>query len=74
MLVLGSPESSNSNRLRELAERMNVPAYLLDDPDQLEASWLNGAGVIGVTAGASAPENLVQALISRLVSLGAQSP
>ena len=74
VLVLGSPESSNSNRLRELAERMNVPAYLLDDPDQLEVSWLNGAGVIGVTAGASAPENLVQALISRLVSLGAQSP
>lgn len=74
VLVLGSPESSNSNRLRELAERMGVPAYLLDDPNTLEPAWLDGAQVIGVTAGASAPETAVQALLSRLVELGAEPP
>ena len=74
VLVLGSPESSNSNRLRELVERMGVPAYLLDDPDQLVEAWLEGVNVVGVTAGASAPEECVQALIARLVSLGAQPP
>ena len=74
VLVLGSPESSNSNRLRELAERMGVSAYLLDDPNTLEPAWLEGAQVIGVTAGASAPETAVQALLSRLVELGAEPP
>lgn len=72
MLVVGSPNSSNSNRLRELAERMGTPAYLIDNHDQIQAEWLKGAGAVSVTAGASAPEILVQQVVTRLQELGAE--
>lgn len=71
LLVVGSPNSSNSSRLRELAERMGTPAYLLDDPAQLQKEWVSQAGCIGVTAGASAPEVLVQSIITVLQNWGA---
>lgn len=71
MLVVGSPNSSNSNRLRELAERMGTRAYLIDDQAQIQADWLDGAQTVAVTAGASAPEVLVQQVVDRLRSLGA---
>jgi len=70
VLVIGSPNSSNSNRLRELAQQKNVPAYLLDDPEQIEEDWLRGKQRIGLTAGASAPEVLVQQVITRLKQWG----
>jgi 4-hydroxy-3-methylbut-2-enyl diphosphate reductase len=73
VLVLGSPNSSNSNRLRELAEQQGVSSYLLDGPDQIQRSWLEGKERIGVTAGASAPEVLVQQVIERLKDWGAAS-
>ncbi|WP_269495239.1 4-hydroxy-3-methylbut-2-enyl diphosphate reductase [Castellaniella sp. S9] len=73
VLVVGSPNSSNSNRLREVAERRGVAAYLLDDPDMIDPAWLEGARRIGVTAGASAPEVLVERVIERLKALGARS-
>ena len=73
VLVLGSPNSSNSNRLRELAEQQGVSSYLLDGPDQIRKSWLEGKQRIGVTAGASAPEVLVQQVIDRLKDGGATS-
>ena len=72
VLVVGSPNSSNSNRLREIAEKLGVPAYLIDDADELDADWLKGRRRVGVTAGASAPEILVQAVIERLRRLGAR--
>ena len=65
-LVIGSTNSSNSNRLRELAENQGVPAYLIDDADDIEFSWFASAGAIGVTAGASAPEVLVEAVMYKL--------
>lgn len=71
MIVVGSPNSSNSNRLRELAERMGAKAYLLDRADEIDPAWLLDKHNIGVTAGASAPEVLVQEVIDRLKSLGA---
>jgi 4-hydroxy-3-methylbut-2-enyl diphosphate reductase len=74
MLVVGSPNSSNSNRLRELAERMGAEAYLLDGADDIRATWLEGKTRIGVTAGASAPEVLVQEVIKGLCELGADAP
>ncbi|MCM5705523.1 4-hydroxy-3-methylbut-2-enyl diphosphate reductase [Larsenimonas salina] len=74
VLVVGSPNSSNSNRLRELSERMGTPAYLIDDAKQIEESWFESGAVIGITAGASAPEVLVEGVIERLKTLGAQSP
>ncbi len=73
VLVVGSPTSSNSNRLQELAGRMNVESYLIDNADEIRTEWLQGKTRIGVTAGASAPEVLVQRVIERLRSLGAQS-
>ncbi len=73
VLVVGSQSSSNSNRLREVAEKLGVPARLIDNADALEASWLEGKQVIGVTAGASAPEHLVNSLIQRLKAAGAVS-
>ena len=72
VLVVGSPNSSNSNRLRELAERCGTPAYLIDEPGQIDPDWLAGKAVVGVTAGASAPEVLVQQVVSRLRELGGQ--
>merc|ERR1712000_415321 len=72
MLVVGSPNSSNSNRLRELAERMGTPAYLIDEAAQIDPAWLDGKKAIGVTAGASAPEVLVADVIKRLKALGGE--
>ncbi len=74
VLVVGSVASSNSNRLRELAERCGCRAYLIDGPQDIDADWLQQTQSIGVTAGASAPEVLVQDVISRLVELGAKPP
>lgn len=74
VLVVGSPNSSNSNRLRELAERMGKTAYLVDNADQLEHGWFRQTTKIGVTAGASAPEILIKQVIQRLQDWGAQAP
>jgi 4-hydroxy-3-methylbut-2-enyl diphosphate reductase len=71
ILVVGSPNSSNSNRLRELAENHGVPAYLMDAAEQIRDDWLAGKHCIGVTAGASAPEVLVQQVVKHLESRGA---
>lgn len=73
VLVVGSPNSSNSNRLREVAEQFGVPAHLIDNASQIDPAWLAGRKRIGVTAGASAPEVLVDAVIARLRELGAAS-
>jgi 4-hydroxy-3-methylbut-2-enyl diphosphate reductase len=73
VIVVGSPNSSNSNRLREVAEKMGTPAYMIDNAAQIDPQWLVGKQRIGVTAGASAPEVLVQAVIDRLRELGARS-
>ena len=73
VIVVGSPTSSNSNRLREVAARLGVPAYMVDSADDLEPQWVEGRSRIGLTAGASAPDVLVQAVIARLRSLGALS-
>ena len=70
LLVVGSRNSSNSNRLRELAEQRGVPSYLIDGPDDIREEWLTGKLRVGVTAGASAPEVLVQQVIARLKELG----
>jgi 4-hydroxy-3-methylbut-2-enyl diphosphate reductase len=72
VLVVGSPNSSNSNRLREVAEKQGVPAYMVDNAGELQPAWLAGKEVVGVTAGASAPEILVKQVIDRLMSMGAQ--
>ena len=72
ILVVGSTNSSNSNRLRELAERLGATAYLIDRADQIESSWLDEVSSLGVTSGASAPENLVQEVIERLESMGGE--
>ena len=74
VLVVGSPNSSNSNRLRELAERMGSAAYLIDSAQDIDSGWLEGVRSIGVTAGASAPEVLVQQVIEGLRALGAEAP
>src|SRR5512146_2936963 len=66
VIVVGSPNSSNSNRLREVAKNLNVPAYMVDSPAQIDPAWVKGKRRIGVTAGASAPEVLAQAVIARL--------
>lgn len=73
VLVVGSPNSSNSNRLRELAEREGVQAYLIDGADEIDPAWVAGKHSIGVTAGASAPDVLVQGVLARLHELGAAS-
>src|SRR5690348_2734063 len=69
VLVVGAANSSNSNRLREIAAEQGVRAYLIADADALDPKWLKGAGAVGITAGASAPEDLVQALIDRLATI-----
>jgi 4-hydroxy-3-methylbut-2-enyl diphosphate reductase len=74
LLVVGSPNSSNSNRLRELSERLGTEAHLLDRAEDIDPRWLVGKKHIGVTAGASAPEVLVQEVIQHLASLGAGAP
>ncbi len=74
VLVVGSPNSSNSNRLRELSERMNTQAYLIDNASEIDPAWLVGEPKIGITAGASAPAILVQQVIEKLAELGAADP
>jgi 4-hydroxy-3-methylbut-2-enyl diphosphate reductase len=71
VVVVGSPTSSNSNRLRELAARLGTPAYMVDDATELHPDWFDGKQTVGITAGASAPEKLVQGVIDRLRELGA---
>jgi 4-hydroxy-3-methylbut-2-enyl diphosphate reductase len=70
VIVVGSPTSSNSNRLREVAENLGVPAYMVDYADEIKAEWVAGKGRVGLTAGASAPEILVREVIRRLNDLG----
>jgi 4-hydroxy-3-methylbut-2-enyl diphosphate reductase len=72
VLVVGSPNSSNSNRLREVAQAQGARAYMIDGPEDIRREWLAGAEKIGLTAGASAPELLVQQVIARLRELGAE--
>ncbi len=72
VLVVGSVNSSNSNRLKELAERVGASSYLIDSADDIDAAWLEGVNAIGITAGASAPEILVQSVINHLATLGAE--
>lgn len=74
VLVVGSPNSSNSNRLRELAERMGKKAYLIDNADEMQSQWFNADSKIGVTAGASAPEILIKQVLQRLQDWGASVP
>jgi len=73
VVVVGSPTSSNTNRLRELAERLGVPAHMVEDASELRPQWFEGAARVGLTAGASAPETLVQGVVTRLKALGALS-
>ncbi|MCX8566321.1 MAG: 4-hydroxy-3-methylbut-2-enyl diphosphate reductase [Glomeribacter sp. 1016415] len=70
VIVVGSPNSSNSNRLREVAQKLGISAYMVDEPAQIDPAWLVGKRRIGVTAGASAPEALAQSVIERLRELG----
>ena len=74
MLVVGSPNSSNSNRLRELGERMGAKAFLIDNASEIQAEWLEGVKAVGITAGASAPDVLVKEVVAKLVSLGGEEP
>ncbi len=74
VLVVGSPNSSNSNRLRELAERCGAKAFLIDGPQDIDPTWVKGVTQIGITAGASAPEVLVRDVIDGLVAMGASAP
>lgn len=74
LLVVGSPNSSNSNRLRELGERMGAKAFLIDNADEIQKEWFEGVGAVGITAGASAPEVLVQSVVNKLQECGGQSP
>jgi 4-hydroxy-3-methylbut-2-enyl diphosphate reductase len=70
VIVVGSMASSNSNRLRELSEKLGVPSYMVDDPDQLKAEWFVGKKRVGLTAGASAPESLAQSIVKRIQEFG----
>ena len=74
LIVVGSHTSSNSNRLRELADKAGIPGYLVDDADDLNREWFEDKATVGVTAGASAPEVLVQRVIERLRSWGGELP
>src|SRR5690606_2532508 len=66
LLVIGSKNSSNSNRLRELGEKLGKPSYLIDGPDDLRSEWFEGVSNVGISSGASAPEDLVQAVVRRI--------
>ena len=70
VIVVGSPNSSNSNRLRELSEKLGVDSYMVDDPSQLRSEWFIGKKRIGLTAGASAPESLAQSIVERIREMG----
>jgi len=74
ILVVGSPTSSNSNRLREIAEKAGIPGYLIDGPENLQREWFAGKQRVGVTAGASAPELLVERVVARLREWGGEAP
>ena len=74
VLVVGSPNSSNSNRLRELAERLGAKAYLIDNAAQMDRAWFDGVARVGVTAGASAPEVLIKEVLDTLQAWGADAP
>jgi 4-hydroxy-3-methylbut-2-en-1-yl diphosphate reductase len=74
ILVVGSPSSSNSNRLREIAEKAGIPGYLIDGPEDLRKEWFEGKRSIGVTAGASAPELLVERVVAKLREWGGEAP
>ncbi|MCT7360556.1 4-hydroxy-3-methylbut-2-enyl diphosphate reductase [Thalassolituus pacificus] len=74
LLVVGSPNSSNSNRLRELGERMGAKAYLIDNAAEIQPQWLDNVKAVGITAGASAPEVLVREVVNKLVALGGEAP
>ena len=74
ILVVGSPSSSNSNRLREIAEKVGIPGYLVDGPQDLRREWFEGKRVVGVTAGASAPEVLVERVVARIREWGGAAP
>ncbi|HEU4603855.1 MAG TPA: 4-hydroxy-3-methylbut-2-enyl diphosphate reductase [Steroidobacteraceae bacterium] len=74
ILVVGSPTSSNSNRLREIAEKAGIPGYLIDGPEDLKREWFEGRQTVGVTAGASAPEVLVERVVGRLREWGGHAP
>jgi 4-hydroxy-3-methylbut-2-en-1-yl diphosphate reductase len=74
ILVVGSPSSSNSNRLREIAEKAGIPGYLVDGPEDLQRDWFEGKSIVGVTAGASAPEVLVERVVARIREWGGQAP
>ena len=71
VIVVGSPTSSNSNRLREVARKLGTEAYMIDSADELQAAWVQGKARVGVTAGASAPDILVRQVVERLKALGA---
>jgi len=71
VIVVGSPTSSNSNRLAELARKLGVPSYMVDDAGELQREWLEGRARVGLTAGASAPEVLVQQVVARIREFGA---
>ena len=73
VIVVGSASSSNSNRLRELSEKLGVPSYMVDAPDQLKPEWFAGKRRVGLTAGASAPESLAQAIVTRIQEFGPRS-
>jgi 4-hydroxy-3-methylbut-2-enyl diphosphate reductase len=70
VLVVGSDNSSNSKRLVEVAERQGTPAYLVDDAGEIDPAWLHGVGTVGLTAGASAPDGIVQEIVDELRGLG----
>jgi 4-hydroxy-3-methylbut-2-enyl diphosphate reductase len=74
LVVVGSATSSNSNRLRELADRAGLPGYLVDGPEDLQREWFADRKAVGVTAGASAPELLVEQVVARLQSWGGEAP
>ena len=73
VIVVGSPTSSNSNRLREVARKLGTQSYMVDSAAELQAAWFEGCQRVGLTAGASAPEVLVKAVIDRIKALGAVS-
>jgi 4-hydroxy-3-methylbut-2-en-1-yl diphosphate reductase len=73
VIVVGSPTSSNSNRLREVAKKLGTESYMVDNADELKAEWFEGRSRVGLTAGASAPEILVKAVIDRIKAMGAVS-
>ena len=71
VLVIGDPQSSNSNRLREVADNRGIPAYLVNHPSEIDPAWVDGIATLGMTAGASTPEEIVQSCIDRLRTFGA---